>query len=79
MTYKILEALTPYELENMVNKQLMSGWKLSGGITICSYIGNNKVITHYAQSMYNDNMSKNIQNEEDRRKELKNQFKKFNG
>jgi len=79
MTYKIIEALSSVDLENSVNKLLLSGWKISGSISICSYIGNNKVITHYAQAMCNDNTSKNIQNEDEKRKELKNQYKKING
>lgn len=78
MTYKILEALSPIELENMVNKLLLSGWKISGSLSICSYIGNNKVITHYAQAMCHE-YSTNKQNEEERKKDLKNQFKKING
>jgi hypothetical protein len=79
MTYKIIEALSSVDLENSVNKLLLSGWKISGSISICSYIGNNKVITHYAQAMCIDNTPKNIQNEDEKRKELKNQYKKING
>jgi hypothetical protein len=79
MTYKIIEALSSVDLENSVNKLLLSGWKISGSISICSYIGNNKVITHYAQAMCIDNTPKKIQNEDEKRKELKNQYKKING
>jgi hypothetical protein len=79
MTYKIIEALSSVDLENSVNKLLLSGWKISGSVSICSYIGNNKVITHYAQAMCIDNAPKNIQNEDEKRKELKNQYKKING
>ena len=79
MTYKIVEALSSVDLENSVNKLLLSGWKISGSVSICSYIGNNKVITHYAQAMSIDNTPKNIQNEDEKRKELKSQYKKMNG
>jgi hypothetical protein len=79
MTYKIVEALSSVDLENSVNKLLLSGWKISGSVSICSYIGNNKVITHYAQAMSIDNTTKNIQNVDEKRKELKSQYKKMNG
>ena len=79
MTYKIVEALSSVDLENSVNKLLLSGWKISGSVSICSYIGNNKVITHYAQAMCIDNTPKNLQNEDEKRKELKSQYKKMNG
>jgi hypothetical protein len=79
MTYKIVEALSSIDLENSVNRLLLSGWKISGSVSICSYIGINKVFTHYAQAMWIDNTPKNIQNEHEKSKELKSQYKKMNG
>jgi hypothetical protein len=77
MEYKILEAVNSSELEQIVNQFLFRGWKISGGVSLCSYIVNNKVLTHYAQSVYLDNNATMPELDDNKKKELKKQYKKI--
>ena len=78
MSYKIVESLSSKELENQVKLLIELGWKPIGGVSIGVIIIKDRLEYNYVQTLIHENNSiiTDIKDEEKRKKELKNLYKK---
>lgn len=78
MSYKILESYSSKELENQINFLIELGWKPIGGVSIGVIIVKDRLEYIFVQSLIHENKSKitDTNDDEKRKKELKNLYKK---
>ena len=78
MSYKIVESLSSKELEYQVKLLIELGWKPIGGVSIGVIIIKDRLEYNYVQTLIHENKSliNNKTDEEKRKKDLKNLYKK---
>ena len=78
MSYKIVESYSCKELEYQVKFLIELGWKPIGGVSIGVIIIKDRLEYNYVQTLIHENKSliNNKTDEEKRKKDLKNLYKK---
>ncbi len=78
MSYKIVESLSSKELENKIIFLIELGWKPIGGVSVGVIIIKDRLEYVYVQSLIHESKSiiSDIKDDEKRKKELKNLYKK---
>ena len=78
MSYKIVESLSSKELEDKIKFLIELGWKPIGGVSVGVINIKDRLEYVYVQSLTHENKSiiSDIKDDEKRKKELKNLYKK---